>query len=941
MVKREKILFLIDAMSLIFRAYYALNKNPRLTSNGINTSAILGFTNVLYDIIKKESPTHMAVAFDSHGPTVRHATFEQYKAQRDATPDEIVTSLPYIKEILQALGIQILALPGYEADDIIGTFAKKAEQNGFTTFMMTTDKDYGQLVSENIYIYKPERNSKGYSIVGVPEICERYAIQEPEQLIDILGIWGDAVDNIPGIKGVGEVGAKKLVKEFGTIENMIANVDTIKNEKLRQKIKEGEENALISKQLATIILDVPLVFDEQALCFNHGNKEQLRKIFTDLEFKVLTQKFLNDDSLNKYFLQEKNTTSHKNDSFSLFDSLEDEEKALTTNTLFDVADADNERYAFFSKLTQHYTLINDFANAKTLAGYLQKNKSFSFMTIANHKAEDVVLIAIAFSCQPNEAFCLLWPEDKKEQENYVQTFAPIFADEHIEKIAYNIKEEIKILHLYNLIINGLCFDTLLAHYVVEPESRHQLEPLCQFYLNYQLFDFENIVKKYGLQNIDKHNLAIYIGELVDKNLQLKDKLFVQLKEKDAFHLFVDIEMPLSFVLANMEEVGVCIDVDFLMAYAQVLQEKIDKLQAKIYQMSGKVFNIASPKQLGEVLFEHLKIIDNAKLTKSKQYQTSEEVLQKLYSKHPIINEILDYRRLSKLKSTYVDSFPALVSNKDRRVHGQFNQAVTATGRLSSSNPNLQNIPIRTEEGREIRRAFVAKNADYALLAADYSQIELRIVAALAQDEDMMNAFFNGEDIHAATAARIFSLDIDKVEKSQRRIAKTVNFGILYGMSAFGLSERLQISRKEAANLIEQYFSQYPKIRQYIDNQIAFAKQHGYVETLMHRRRYLKNINAANANLRHFDERNAVNAPIQGSAADLIKIAMINIYKELEKQQLKSKIILQVHDELVLDVYKPELEIVKNIVKYNMTTAVYLPIPLTIEMNIGNNWLEAH
>lgn len=940
MERREKTLFLIDAMSLIFRAYYALNKNPRLTSNGINTSAILGFTNALYDIIKKESPTHIAVAFDSHGPTVRHAEFEQYKAQREATPDEIVSSLPYIQEILQALGIPILAMPGYEADDIIGTFAKNAEQNGFTTFMMTTDKDYGQLVSENIYIYKPERNSKGYSIVGVPEICEKYAIQDPEQLIDILGIWGDAVDNIPGIKGVGEVGAKKLIQEFGSIENMIAKVDTIKNEKLRQKIKEGEESALISKHLATIILDVPIEFDEQAMRFDHGNKERLKKVFAELEFKVLAQKFLNDEALNKHFLPDHNTTIAPNANPSLFDGLE-EKAAKQSNTLFDLSEETNDSDTSFDKNIQHYTLINDKEEAIALAEQLRKVNLFSFMTISTQAAETTNLLALAFAWQRDEAFCLILPQAKTEKDDCLQLFAPAFANEHIEKVAYNIKEEIKVLNTCHIEIKGKCFDTLLAHYVLEPESRHQMEALCQLYLNYQMLDFDGAVKKTGIGNIDKDSLTKYAGEIVDKNLQLKEKLLQQMQEKDALHLFADIEMPLSAVLANMEQEGVRIDVDFLHTYSQVLQERIDKIQANIYQMAGMVFNIASPKQLGEVLFDHMKIINNAKLTKSKQYQTGEDVLQKLAGKHPIINEILDYRSLTKLKSTYVDSFPTLVSKIDGRVHGQFNQAVTATGRLSSSNPNLQNIPIRTEEGKEMRRAFVAKNADYTLLAADYSQIELRIVAVLAQDESMMNAFYNGEDIHTATAARIFAVDADKVEKAQRRIAKTVNFGILYGMSAFGLSERLQISRKEAGELIEQYFSQYPRIRKYIDSQIEYAREHGYVETLMHRRRYLKNINNANANLRHFDERNAVNAPIQGSAADLIKVAMVNIFEDLRRQHLQSKIILQVHDELVLDVYLPELERVKDIVKHNMTTAVYLPIPLTIDMNTGRNWLEAH
>ena len=904
MEQKEKKLFLFDAMSLIFRAYYALNKNPRLTSKGLNTSAILGFTNTLYEVIKAEKPTHMAVAFDSHGPTVRHADFEQYKANRDATPEDIVASLPYIDAILDAFNIPILRLSGYEADDIIGTFAKKAEQQGFTTYMMTTDKDYGQLVSENIFIYKPAHKGSEISILGVKEICEKYSINEPEQLIDILGLWGDAVDNIPGIKGIGEVGAKNLIKQFGSIENMIANVDLIRNEKLKQKVKDGSEDAILSKSLATIILDVPIEFDEQQLKFDKPDVGKLKKIFDELEFRTLYQRIIKDFNL------EQTTTKPTTFSDSLFPDLFSQSINNSLNS--------NKTY-------------NQITNIQELAKFIEDIKTKNcFAFIPNIKInidQSKSLLGLAFCTEKDKATYVQLPDRKEALIAWLNILEEIFTNKQ-EKITYELKNSIKIFHTCGMEIQNNCFDTILAHYILEPEARHNIENLSDNYLHSNLMYASN-------------NDFWYFCEQADIVFQLKPVFAKLMEEREATKLFNEIEMPLVAVLAEMEETGVKIDIDCLKNYSIVLDERISAIKKDIYAMAGEEFNIGSPKQLGIILFEKLRIIDNAKLTKSKQYQTGEDILIKLENKHPIISKILEFRGLSKLKSTYVDAFTLLVNKKTGRLHTQFNQTVTATGRLSSSNPNLQNIPIRDEDGREIRKAFVPSNPQYTLIAADYSQIELRLAAVMSHDENMLNDFMHNVNIHAATSARIYNVDITDVTKDMRRHAKAVNFGILYGMSAFGLAERLNISRTEAAQLIEQYFEKFPSIKDYINQQIEFAQNHGYVETIMKRRRYLRNINSKNNNLRSFDQRNAVNAPIQGTAADLIKIAMINIYRDLKNNNLKAKIILQVHDELVLDVPLDEVEKVKEIVNKNMTTVINMPIPLSIDMKCGQNWLEAH
>ncbi len=926
----DKKLFLLDAMALIFRAYYALNKNPRINSKGLNTSAVLGFTNSLYEIIKNEKPTHMGVAFDSHGPTVRHVDFAEYKANRDNTPEDILTSLPYIKEIINAFGIPILELPGYEADDIVGTLAKKAEQEGFTTFMMTTDKDYGQLVSENIFIYKPAHMGNTHSIIGVKEVCEKYNITNPEQLIDILGLWGDSVDNIPGVKGIGEVGAKKLIGEFGSIENLLANVDKVKNEKLQEKIKEGSENALISKMLATIILDVPIEFNPSELAYNGPHVEQLKAVFDELEFRTLAQRVFTDLNLQKSGV---NITKKQTPALTLFSTLEDEAESI----------GETYNSNSINTVEKTYTLINNIKEVKSLAKTLNECTSFCFDTETDGLDPlQCRLVGLAISYHPKEAFYINFPIEKEKTNQWLDLLTPAFNNENIEKIAQNLKFDMRVLSSYGVTIKGENFDTMLAHYILEPEIRHNLDLLAKSYLNYDMISYDELVGKNKLiEEIAPEKVSDYACEDADITLQLKEILSEKIKAEQLENLFHTIEMPLVPVLASMESTGVHIDIKFLHDYSMILQKEIDNVQKEIFELAGEEFNIGSPKQLGTILFEKLRIIENAKLTKSKQYQTGEEVLQKLEHKHPIAKKILEYRGLSKLKSTYVDAFPNLVNPVTGRVHTQFNQAITATGRLSSSNPNLQNIPVRDEQGRKIREAFIPADENHVLLAADYSQIELRLVAALSGDESMLDAFYNGDDIHAATAAKIYNVPIEAVTREMRRNAKTVNFGIVYGISAFGLSERLNISRKEAADIIEQYFAKYPKIQAYIQSQIQFAREHGYVETLMKRRRYLRNINSSNGNLRSFDERNAINAPLQGSAADMIKAAMIAIFEDMQKRKLKSTMILQVHDELVFDVFKSELEEMKEIVHYHMTHAMTLSVPIEIDMKSGKNWLEAH
>ena len=926
----QKKLFLLDAMALIYRAYFAMNKNPRINSKGLNTSAILGFANTLFEVLKKEKPTHIAVAFDSREPTVRHDDFSGYKANREAMPEDLSISIPYIIALIDAFNIPVIFSEGYEADDIIGTLSKKAENKGFTTYIMTSDKDFGQLVSENILIYRPGRFGEKADVLGVKEICERFSIQRTEQVIDILGLWGDSSDNIPGIPGVGEVTAKKLLAEFDTIENLLANTDKIKNPKLKSKVIEFADQALFSKKLATIILDVPVELNEEQLIRKHPDETKLRELLDELEFRNFAQRIFTELSL------------------SPADSKPSQEQAIPYSPL----KVEDEIIEVVKKndilTTNHeYILVDTKEKRKTLLLKLAQAKSFCFDTettgLDTHESE---LVGISFSIEPHKAYYIPIPELYNDALEIVQEFKEIFENQTIEKTGQNLKFDISILKWYDIDVKGNLFDTMLAHYLIQPDMRHGMDILAETYLNYKPVPIEQLIGKKGkdqlsMRMVDLEEIKEYAAEDADITLQLRNKLEPLLVESQTKKLFDTIEMPLIPVLASMEAEGVKINIKALNDYSAQLLQEIDILTNEIYELAGTEFNIASPKQLGAVLFERLAIVEKTKLTKTKQYSTGEEILIKLVNKHPIIPKILDYRSLAKLKSTYVDTLPLLVSKRTGRIHTSYNQAVAATGRLSSNNPNLQNIPIRTERGREIRKAFVPRNDKFTLLSADYSQIELRIIAALSGDEGMLEAFNQGLDIHTATAAKVYGIPLNEVNKDMRRNAKMVNFGIIYGISAFGLSERLAIPRKEAAQIIEQYFTKYPKIKAYMDNTIISARKSGYVETIKGRRRYINDINSSNSVVRGYAERFAINAPIQGSAADMIKIAMIDIFESFNNKNLQSKMIMQVHDELVFDVHKNEIEEVQKIVSDKMKNAIQISVPIEIEMSTGDNWLEAH
>ncbi len=926
----QKTLFLLDAMALIYRAYYALNKTPRINSKGLNTSAILGFANTLFDVLKNERPTHIGVAFDTMAPTVRHDEFAAYKANREAMPEDLSTSIPWIIELIQAFNIPILAVDGYEADDVIGTLAKKAEAQGFKVLMMTPDKDFGQLVTDNILIYKPAKFGEKAIVMGVKEICEKFGVERPEQVIDFLGLAGDASDNIPGIPGVGEVTARKLLAEFGSVENLLENRKEIKNEKLREKVENHWQQALTSKQLATIILEVPIGFDEKALEIEQPNREYLKKVLDELEFKAFAARVLNELPI-----EEKKAASGG---------------AAIQGKLFDLVDPpqhDSETERTIQNTPHQYHLVETPSQRKQLIEKLKNTSNFCFDTettgLNTHSSE---LVCLSFSVAPHEGWCVMLPENYYQALDIVQEFKPLFEDQKIEKTGQNLKFDISMLKYYDIQVNGKLFDTMLAHYLLQPDLRHSMDYMARAYLNYQPVSIESLIGKKGrnqgnMRQVSSDLLREYACEDADITLQLRNVFEPMLVENNCFALFENIEIPLVPVLASMETEGVKLDIETLKEYSGHLQKEILETEKLIFETAGMMFNIASPKQLGEVLFDRIKIATKPKQTSTKQHSTAEDVLSKLINKHPIVQLILDYRSLTKLKSTYVDALPALVNNRTGRIHTSYNQAVASTGRLSSNNPNLQNIPIRTERGREIRKAFIPRNEDYILLSADYSQIELRIIASLSGDTNMIDDFRQNKDIHAATASRIYNVALENVTRDMRRNAKTVNFGIIYGISAFGLSERLNISRTEASDIISQYFIKYPGIKKFMESQVAFARRHGYVETMMRRRRYLRDINSSNNNVRSFAERNAINAPIQGSAADMIKIAMINIYEEIEKQGLHSRMILQVHDELVFDVHRSEIEIMKQIVAEKMKTAVLLEVPVETDMNTGQNWLEAH
>ncbi len=924
----DKRLLLLDGMAVVYRAYYALNRNPRLNSKGLNTSAILGFTTTLYDLIRSQHPTHIGVAFDLQAPTFRHEKFEQYKANRDAMPENIQLALPYIREIIAGFGIPLLTCEGYEADDVIGTLAKEAEKRDFKVLMVTPDKDFGQLVSDNISMYRFGRMGKADEILGVAEILEKFSITRCEQVIDILGLWGDASDNIPGVPGIGEKKAKQLVAEFGSIENMIENADKIANEKLRNLVKEYAEQALFSKELATIALNTPIALDEDALELKQPNFDRLKELFDELEFRNFAKRFFTDYSVAnpEGFVRVTKPIQVDTGQQSLFDI--DEELPSTI-----------ESYETVSH-SREFVLLTGDAEQKHFVEQMSTESVVVLHFLANSSNQAIAGIALA-AIDGKVAFI---PLNTDDDWKCVQ---PIFEEDNVQKIVYNAKQIKHWLADRGMKLKGRVFDVQIAHYLLYSEARHTLDFIASSILNTNIYDIDIALGKipandFTFGNItDKGLVKDSMCERVDIIGRLYPVLKQQMEETHVYNIYSNIEMPLVDVLFAMEREGVRIDTDYLKHYSLQLQKEKEEIENKIYLYANKIFNISSPKQLGEVLFDELKIVDKAPKTATKQYSTAEDVLQKMIDKHPIVPLILEYRSLSKLISTYLDALPKLISSTTNRLHTTFNQTVTATGRLSSNNPNLQNIPIRTERGREIRKAFVPRNDDYVLMAADYSQIELRIIASLSGDRNMIDAFANHYDIHSATAAKIYKLPITEVTSDLRRNAKSVNFGIVYGISPFGLSEQLNIPRKEAATLIEEYFVQYPDIKKYIDDNITFAREYGYAQTLLGRRRYLPDINSRNNALKSFAERNSVNMPIQGTSADMIKIAMNEIYKELEEKGLKSKMILQVHDELVLDIYKPELEEVKAIVADKMINALKLDLPIEVGINIGDNWLEAH
>lgn len=944
-----KKLFLLDAFALIYRAYFAFSSNPRVSSKGLNTSAIFGFTNTLLEVLNKEKPTHIAVVFDTPEQTVRHEAFEAYKAQREEMPDDLRKCIPYIFQLVEGFNIPIIKVPGYEADDAIGTLAKIAEQQGFTTYMMTPDKDYGQLVDDNTFIYKPARLGNGAEILGKEEVCKKWDIKHVGQLIDILGLMGDASDNIPGIPGVGEKTAIQLVKDFDTIENLYENTDKLKG-KLKEKVENNKEKAIQSKWLATIILDVPVEFNEQELARKEINKDALRELFQELEFRNIAQKILGEDIGT-------NSMQTAVGSVKPFGSAQGSKKKETSADLFsgndlfsqpeEEVEAPVKVFKTIKDFNPNYKLCDTAESINQLISVLNNSNEFCFDTETTDL--DTILaeiVGMSFAVNVHEAFYVPLPENQTEAQAIIDLFKPLFLDSTKTLIGQNVKYDMQVLKNYGIEIKNKLWDTMVAHFLFKPDMRHNMNVLAETYLDYETIKIDELIGKKGKEQGSMRDVAVdlikdYAAEDADITLQLKKAFEPELKQSETEQLFHNVEIPLIETLAGMEREGVNLDVTTLFEMSAQLKEDITKVDAEIQALAGTKFNISSPKQVGEILFEYLKIVDKPKKTKTGQYATSEDVLSKLEHKHPIVAKILDYRELVKLKSTYVDSLPLLVNEKTNRLHTTYNQVVAVTGRLSSDNPNLQNIPIRTERGRQIRKAFVPRNEDYTLLSADYSQIELRIVASMSGDENMCEAFNLGKDIHTATAAKVYGVAEDDVTKEMRYKAKSVNFGIIYGQGAFGLADNLNIPRAEAKQLIDNYFEQYTSIKTFMESQIHHAQEKGYVETLMGRKRWLKDINSNNATVRAFAERNAINAPIQGSAADMIKVAMNNIHKALKQSDLKSKMILQVHDELIFDVYKPELETIKQLVEKEMQNALPLKVPVEVGMGVGNNWLEAH
>lgn len=941
-------LFLLDAYALIYRAYYALIRNPRINSKGFNTSAILGFVNTLEEVLKKENPTHIGVAFDPAGPTFRHEAFEAYKAQREETPEDIRRSVPIIKEIIRAYRIPILEVAGFEADDVIGTLATQASQQGITTYMMTPDKDYGQLVKDNVYMYRP-KHSGGFEIMGIEEVKAKFDIQNTDQVIDMLGLMGDSSDNIPGCPGVGEKTAQKLVSEFGSIENLLEHTDQLKGA-LKKKVEENKEMILFSKFLATIKTDVPISLDLDGLKREDPNEEELRRLFEELEFRSLIERVLKKSSptppptqqpdlfAGTLFAQPATNTNEKN--------------GAVQGDLFAIFAADgqgsseNRNLKSLKNIKVDYQLLDTKKKRDEIFQKISTTRFLAFDTeTTNIEPMNAELVGISLSDAENCAYYIPIPAEQTEALKIVNELRPILEDEKIEKIGQNIKYDMIVLKNYGVNIKGPLFDTMLAHYVLQPELRHNLDYLAEIYLQYQTIHIDELIGNRGkdqknMRDLPPQQIYEYACEDADVALKLKNILAKELKEQGLEKLFYEIEMPLVPVLVALECNGVRIDTDSLQQSSVQLTARLQEIEQEIYTLADETFNISSPKQVGDILFGKLRLIEKPKKTKTGQYVTNEEVLESLRNKHEIVGKILDYRGLKKLLSTYIDALPQLINPRTGRIHTSFNQAVTATGRLSSSNPNLQNIPIREEDGKQIRKAFIPDD-ECEFFSADYSQIELRIMAHLSGDANMIEAFNSGHDIHAATAAKIYKVSIEEVTPDMRRKAKTANFGIIYGISVFGLAERMNVDRKEAKELIEGYFTTYPQIKEYMDKSIEIARNQGYVETIFQRKRYLPDINSRNATVRGYAERNAINAPIQGSAADIIKVAMSRIHKQFESNNLKAKMILQVHDELNFSVPKAEKAIVEEIVIREMETAFAMQVPLKADCGWGKNWLEAH
>ncbi|OUL62299.1 DNA polymerase I [Flavobacterium sp. AJR] len=945
----QKRLFLLDAYALIFRGYYAFIKNPRINSKGMDTSAIMGFMNSLLDVIKREKPDHLAVAFDKGGSALRNEIFPEYKANRDVTPEAIKIAVPYIHELLKAMHIPIIEVAGFEADDLIGTIAKQAEKENYKVFMVTPDKDFAQLVSENIFMYKPARMGNGIEIWGVPEVLAKFEIERPEQVIDFLGMMGDAADNIPGLPGVGEVTAKKLLKEYGSMENLLANTDKLKG-KMKENIEANAEKGLLSKTLATILLDCPVTFNESDYELTRPDIEKTDAIFQELEFRRMAEQF---DNLFKADGSGLTATAAAPDAklYKKPQPKNDDQFDLFGSATTDEENPEAQRTSFYNNLenTPHsYQIIQGDLGLKLLLQNLQNQTSVCFDTeTTGLDALHAELVGISFSYEKGKGFYVPFPENQEEAKALIEKFIPFFENEAIEKIGQNLKYDLKILLNYGVSVKGKLFDTMIAHYLINPDMRHNMDILSETYLKYSPKSIEDLIGKKGKNQKSMRDVALedikeYAAEDADVTLQLKEIFTTELDKTGTKKLFDEIEIPLVSVLAAMETEGIRLDVDFLKSLSEELGKDIKTLEAKIYEIAGEQFNLASPKQLGDILFDKLKIGGaKQKKTKTGQYATGEEILSYLAKDNEIVAAILDWRSLVKLQNTYVEALPLQVDPVSKRVHTDYMQTVAATGRLSSNNPNLQNIPIRTERGRQIRKAFIARDENYTLISADYSQIELRIIAALSGEENMIKAFQNHEDIHKSTASKVFNVALEEVTREQRSHAKTVNFGIIYGVSAFGLSNQTSLSRSESATLIEAYYKTYPRLKSYIQEQIEFARENGYVQTILGRRRYLKDINSQNAVVRGGAERNAVNAPIQGSAADVIKIAMINIHKKLTSENWKSKMLLQVHDELVFDVHNSELEKIQPMIKHEMENAFIMAVPLEVELGLGKDWLEAH